>query len=106
MNIYIQTIIRTGIIVLSALIACSCVNSIGEEEKENTSITPGDVPIKISAKALHTQIYQKECNEAIGIYVLVSPATLSKERYVSNKRFNCTTSGFVLIKKYIIRQKR
>ena len=95
MNIYIQTIIRTGIIVLSALIACSCVNSIGEEEKENTSITPGDVPIKISAKALHTQIYQKECNEAIGIYVLVSPATLSKERYVSNKRFNCTTSGFV-----------
>ena len=95
MNIYIQTIIRTGIIALSALIACSCVNSIGEEEKENTSITPGDVPIKISAKTLHTQIYQKECNEAIGLYVLVSPATLSKERYVSNKRFNCTTSGFV-----------
>ena len=56
MNIYIQTIIRTGIIALSALIACSCVNSIGEEEKENTSITPGDVPIKISAKTLHTQI--------------------------------------------------
>ena len=52
MNIYIQTIIRTGIIALSALIACSCVNNIGEEEKENTSITPGDVPIKISAKTL------------------------------------------------------
>jgi len=34
MNIYIQTIIRTGIIALSALIACSCVNSIGEEEKD------------------------------------------------------------------------
>ncbi|MFR2069591.1 MAG: fimbrillin family protein [Bacteroides nordii] len=94
MNIYIQTIIRTGIIALSVLIACSCVNNIGEEEKENTSITPGDVPIKISAKTLHTQIYQKECNEAIGIYVLVSPASLSKERYVSNKRFSCTASGF------------
>lgn len=79
---------------MSALIASSCVNSIGEEEKEKTSITPSDIPIKISAKTLHTQIYQKECNEAIGIYVLVSPATLSKERYVSNKRFSCTASGF------------
>ncbi|WP_291587686.1 fimbrillin family protein [Bacteroides sp.] len=94
MNIYIQTIIRTGIIALSILIACSCVNSIGEEEKENNSVIPGDIPIKISAKTLHTQIYQKECNEAIGIYVLVAPTTLNKERYVSNKRFSCTTSGF------------
>lgn len=95
MNIHIQTIIRIGIIALSIFTTCSCVNSIVEEEKENNSVTSGDIPIKISAKALHTQIYQKECNEAIGIYVMVSPATLNKERYISNKRFNCTASGFI-----------
>lgn len=67
MNIHIQTIIRIGIIALSIFTTCSCVNSIVEEEKENNSVTSGDIPIKISAKALHTQIYQKECNEAIGI---------------------------------------
>lgn len=93
MRNHIQIIISIWFIAWSAFVVCSCVNSIGEEEEEN-SILPGDVPIKITAKALHTQIYQKDCDDAIGLYVLVSPTTLDKERYVENKRFKCTSSGF------------
>ncbi|WP_455587198.1 fimbrillin family protein [Bacteroides sp.] len=93
MKSHFQIITRRWFILWSAFIVCSCVNSIGEE-KETSSILPGDIPIKITAKALYTQIHQKDCNEAIGLYILVSPFTLDKERYIDNKRFNCTASGF------------
>lgn len=93
MKSHFKTLVSICIIGWSALGLNSCVNSIGEE-KETSAVTPGDVPIKITAKRLHTQIYQKNCEDAIGLYVLLSPATLDKERYVENKRFDCTASGF------------
>lgn len=93
MKILFQRITCICLIVWSVFVTQSCINNIGEDEKA-TSITTSDIPIKISAKTLHTQIYQKDCDEAIGLYVLISPAALNEERYVENKRFNCTTSGF------------
>lgn len=93
MRSHFKTLIFICMIGWSTLVLNSCVNSIGDE-KETSSITPGDIPIKIAAKTLHAQIYQKDCEEAIGLYVLLSPATLDKERYVENERFGCTSSGF------------
>lgn len=88
-----QTIVYIGMIVWSVFIIYSCVNSIGEE-KETNVVVSGDIPIKISAKTLHSQIYQKDCKEAIGLYVLLSTATLDQERFVDNRRYGCTASGF------------
>lgn len=93
MRSHFKTLVSIYMIGWSALALNSCVNSIGNEE-ETSSVVPGDIPIKITAKTLHTQIYQKNCEDAIGLYVLLSPATLDKERYVENKRFACTSSGF------------
>lgn len=93
MRNHFQTSVYIWMIGWSVLIINSCVNSIGEE-KETSLITPGDIPIQITAKTLHSQIYQKDCEDAVGLYVLISPATLDKERYVENKRFGCTASGF------------
>ena len=98
MKNHLQIIARTSIWILAGSVFCiwSCVNSIGGEEEEKTgSVVSGDIPIKVSAKTLHSQIYQKNCNEAIGLYVLVSPTPLAEERYIENKQFKCTASGFV-----------
>ena len=94
MRNHLPIIVSIWILIGSVFCIWSCVNSIGEEEEKTDSVIPGDIPIKISAKTLHSQIYQKNCSDAIGLYVLVSPTTLDKERYIENKQFKCTTSGF------------
>ena len=70
MKNHLQIIARTSIWILAGSVFCiwSCVNSIGGEKEEKTgSVVSGDIPIKVSAKTLHSQIYQKNCNEAIGL---------------------------------------
>lgn len=93
MRNHFQTIVCIGMIAWSVFMIYSCVNSIGEE-KETNVVVSGDIPIKISAKTLHSQIYQKDCKEAIGLYVLLSTATLDQERFIDNRRYECTASGF------------
>lgn len=96
MRNHLPIIVSIWILIGSVFCIWSCVNSIGEEEDEKTdSVIPGNIPIKISAKTLHSQIYRKDCDDAIGLYVLISPTTLDKERYIENRQFKCKASGFV-----------
>ncbi len=92
MKTFIIKILYNCFMIGSCLIILSCVNSINDDEKTLPII--GDIPIKISAKKLHTQIYKEGSDDAIGIYILVSPTPLDKERYIENIRFDCTSSGF------------
>ena len=83
MRNHLPIIVSIWILTGSVFCIWSCVNSIGEEENEKTdSVIPGNIPIKISAKTLHSQIYQKDCDDAIGLYVLISPTTLQKKTNV------------------------
>ncbi len=96
MRNHLPIIVSIWILIGSVFCIWSCVNSIGEEEDEKTdTVIPGNIPIKISAKTLHSQIYRKDCDDAIGLYVLISPTTLDKERYIENRQFKCKASGFV-----------
>lgn len=108
MRNHLPIIVSIWILIGSVFCIWSCVNSIGEEEDEKTdTVIPGNIPIKISAKTLHSQIYRKDCDDAIGLYVLISPTTLDKERYIENRQFKCKRLPVLLRrKKFIIRQKR
>ncbi|MCS2957956.1 hypothetical protein NXX53_14090 [Bacteroides salyersiae] len=95
MRNHLPIIVSIWILIGSVFCIWSCVNSIGEEEDEKTdTVIPGNIPIKISAKTLHSQIYRKDCDDAIGLYVLISPTTLDKERYIENRQFKCKAFRF------------
>ena len=98
MRNHLPIIVSIWILIGSVFCIWSCVNSIGEEEDEKTdTVIPGNIPIKISAKTLHSQIYRKDCDDAIGLYVLISPTTLDS---------NVKLPVLLRRKKFIIRQKR
>ena len=83
------------ICVLISLVFLSCVNTLpGDEEQENTEPNIGTTAIKVTAPTLHKQIYNKDYESAIGLYVLQSSSSLNKDRYIDNAKLTCISSGF------------
>ena len=84
------------ICVLISLVFLSCVNTLpGDEEQENTEHNEiGTIPIKVIASNLHKQVYNKDYEAAIGLYMLLSSSSLDKDRYIDNEKLICTSSGF------------
>lgn len=84
------------VMTLTCILSVSCVNHI---QDDITSSQPENIPIRISSKILciKTRMTDNkfEKDDAVGLYVLVQPATLEEERYVDNMRFSCTSSEFV-----------
>lgn len=83
------TCLKTSSIVLALFLSTSCVNNIQEEE--DFPLTPGTIPIQISAQILLMQTRvannEFETDDQIGLFVLPESKDLSDKRYVDNMRF-------------------
>lgn len=83
-------------LVSAALLTCliSCVNNLQEDTEEN--VTEGNIPIKLSTNVqpIKSRVTETafEKDDAIGLYVIVSPSTLKQKRYVDNMKFTLTSS--------------
>ena len=82
------------LLIFCGCIATACINTLGDETKDNSMPEAGDVVLTITASSLQKQIYNTDYKEYIGIYMLYGDNSLSDEHYLSNERFQCTSSGF------------
>ncbi|MCD8079515.1 MAG: fimbrillin family protein [Bacteroides sp.] len=91
--------------VLYALVFYSCVNHISEEEP----LPDGEVPIQVSTHASGTTELPQQGfreNDAIGLYGLIYPNTLSDARYLDNVKLTCDASLNFIPEKEIFFPKR
>ena len=77
------------------LLLSSCINTIsGDEQEDGDQNAAGSIAVKVSASKLHSQIYNKDFESAIGAYLLLGSSSIEKDRYMDNEKFLCTSSGF------------
>ncbi|NDV65934.1 fimbrillin family protein [Bacteroides sp. 224] len=78
---------------LSLFSLFSCVNQLDKEEE---TIEQGTIPINISTRvqSSKTRVTNTsfDVDDAIGLYVLVQPATLEETRYIDNTKFTYNSS--------------
>lgn len=99
-----ETVVRQSLTVVISILFFSCINSIQpSEELSEPSLPPvsGNIPIAISAQILQVKVQTRtannafEKNDAIGLYVLAQPETISGTRHIENMRFVHSADGFV-----------
>ena len=93
---YLNNLSGVYFCIFISLVFLSCVNTLTSDEKQEDTDTNeiGTTSIKIVAPNLHKQIYNKDYETAIGLYVLLSSSSFDKQRYIDNEKLICTSSGF------------
>lgn len=91
-------LIKSGLcyVAATALFTTACVNHIVDE---TSPLTPGDIPIQVTAKIRcpQSRISDSEFakDDAVGLYVLSEEQNLKQTRYIDNMRLVCTSDGLV-----------
>ena len=100
-----KNVVRCSLATASFL-CFSCINSVQPLEEPSEPLSPtisGNIPIAISAQILKAQVNTHtratnnafDENDAIGLYVLSQPQTISGIRHIDNMRFAYSEAGFM-----------
>lgn len=100
-----KNVVRYSLAAVSFL-CFSCTDNIQPLEEPSEPLPPsisGNIPIAISAQILKAQVHAQtrttdnafDENDAIGLYVLSQPQTISGKRHIDNMRFVYSVAGFV-----------